>query len=139
MVVTDLSNSFNPVPKNRSEKIKKVNTIKKKSNKLAKKERNRFSILQEEKECFLCGKRTGVKIDKHEAFGGANRQKSIEWGLVYYLCRDCHKKADVDISTKKYLHAYARGKFIKKYSKEEFLNEFGKNYLKLEIKQTSKG
>lgn len=130
MIVTDLSNSFNPCPKNPIKKEKTQTQIKQKSKKLAKKEKNRFSILQKENcKCFLC-KRELKKLDKHEAFSGANRQKSIEWGLVYYLCRKCHSKADVDKNTRIKLHNYAREKFIKKYNKEKFLEEFGKNYIK---------
>ena len=68
-------------------------------------------------------------MDKHEAFGGSNRQKSMVWGLVYYLCRKCHQKADTDKTIRNYLHDFARQKFVKKYDKEKFLKEFGKNYL----------
>ena len=129
MIVTDLSNSFNPYPKIMQKKKENKQKIKQKSNKLAKKERNRFSILQEDNtKCFVCGRQL-KKLDKHEAFGGANRQKSMQHGLVYYLCRKCHQKADLDEITRKYLHDYARQRFIKKYDKEKFLKEFGKNYL----------
>lgn len=128
MIVTDLSKEFNPVPKTKTEKKKEVAKIKQKTSKLAKKERNRTSILQkDDSKCFLCDVKT--KLDKHEAFGGSNRQKSIEWGLVYYLCRKCHSKADLDKNTRAYLHYFARGEFIKKYGEEKFLKEFGKNYL----------
>lgn len=128
MIVTDLRNSFNPCPKNAIKKEKTPTRIKQKSNKLAKKEKNRFSILQEDKcKCFLCNRQL-KKLDKHEAFGGSNRQKSIEYGLVYYLCRKCHSKADVDKNTRNKLHSYAKKKFIKIYSKEKFLAEFGKNF-----------
>lgn len=46
MIVTDLSNSFNPCLKNITKKEKVKTRIKQKSNKLAKKEKDRFSILQ---------------------------------------------------------------------------------------------
>lgn len=129
MIVTDLSNSFNPCPKNTIKKEKTQTRIKQKSNKLAKKEKDRFSIIQEDEyKCFLCNRQL-KKLDKHEAFGGSNRQKSIEWGLVYYLCRKCHQKADLDKNTRQDLHNFARKKFIKKYSNKKFLEEFGKNYL----------
>jgi len=129
MIVTDLSNSFNPCPKNITKKEKVKTRIKQKSNKLAKKEKDRFSILQEENnKCFLC-KRTSKKLDKHEAFGGSNRQKSIEHGLVYYLCRECHQKADLDKNTRQMLHDFAREEFIKIHGKEKFLIEFKKTYI----------
>ncbi len=129
MIVTDLSNSFNPCPKNIIKKEKVKTRIKQKSNKLAKKEKDRFSILQKEDgKCFVC-KKEFKELDKHEAFGGSNRQKSIEHGLVYYLCRKCHQKADLDKNTRQDLHDYAKEKFIKKFNKDKFLKEFGKNYL----------
>lgn len=129
MIVTDLSNSFNPCPKNITKKEKVKTRIKQKSNKLAKKEKDRFSILQDEDgKCFIC-KKTYKELDKHEAFGGSNRQKSIEHGLVYYLCRECHQKADLDKNTRQMLHDFAREEFIKMHNEEKFLKEFGKNYL----------
>ncbi|HJJ14160.1 MAG TPA: hypothetical protein OIM42_04805 [Clostridiaceae bacterium] len=131
MIVTDLSNSFNPCPKNTIKKEKKKTQIKQKSNKLAQKEKKRFSILQEDNgQCFVCQQIFKNKeLDKHEAFGGSNRQKSIEWGLVYYLCRKCHQKADLDKNTRQCLHNFARKEFIKIHNEEKFLKEFGKNYL----------
>lgn len=109
-------------------KYKEIKAIKNKSKKLKKLEDNRFSILQEDTtKCFLCHRQ--LKLDKHEAFGGSNRQKSMQWGLVYYLCRKCHSKADLEKTTRQFLHYYARKVFSEKYSEEKFLKEFGKNYL----------
>lgn len=99
--------------------------IKKKSRKLAKKERKRFSILQSGKECYLC--KTKEKLDKHEAFGGCRRQKSMEYGLVYYLCRRCHTEVENSEDMKKQLRLLARVKFNAKYGAELFLKEFGKD------------
>ena len=105
-------------------KVKAKTQIKKKSKKLAKKERERFSILQDDKnKCFLCSS-SNVKIDKHEAFGGRNRQLSMQYGLIYYLCRKCHSEAEINIETKNYLKEYARKIFIKNYSEELFIKEF---------------
>ena len=130
MIVTDLSNHFNPCPKNTIKKEKTQTRIKQKSSKLAKKEKDRFSILQKENsKCFVC-KREFKELDKHEAFGGSNRQKSIEHGLVYYLCRECHQKADLDKNTRQMFHDFAREEFIKRYNEKKFLKEFGKNYIK---------
>lgn len=111
----------------RDRKQDRSGQIKQKSNKLAKKEKKRFSILQSKKECFICKGQIG--LDKHEAFGGCNRQKSIEWGLVYYLCRICHRQVEDNENMKKKLKIYAQGKFNMKYGTEMFLKEFGKNVL----------
>lgn len=109
--------------------IKQNKPIRKKTNKLAKKERKRYSILQLDTEmCYLCHRQ--LDLDKHEAFSGSNRQKSIEWGLIYYLCRICHIRADIDETIRQQLHDYARETFIEKYSEELFLKEFKKMYKK---------
>lgn len=105
-------------------KVKTKTQIKKKSKKLAKKERERFSILQEDKnKCFLCSS-SNVKIDKHEAFGGRNRQLSMQYGLIYYLCRECHSEAEIKIEIKNYLKEYARKIFEKEYPKLNFKEIF---------------
>lgn len=66
--------------KEKNKNYLKKTKIRKKSKKLAKKEKNRFSILQDDKnKCFLCN-RLNTKTDKHEAFGGRNRQSSMQYG-----------------------------------------------------------
>lgn len=108
--------------------IKKNKPIQKKTKKLAKKERKRYSILQDDiTKCYLCHRQ--LDLDKHEAFGGSNRQKSMEWGLVYYLCRECHGRVDIDKEIRQQLHDFARETFIKKHSEELFLKEFKKMYI----------
>lgn len=80
MIVTNLSGSFNPCPKNPIKKENTTTKIKQKSKKLAKAEKNRFSILQEENgKCFICNRQL-KKLDKHEALGGSNRQKVFNIG-----------------------------------------------------------
>lgn len=69
MIVTDLSNSFNPVPKKKTEKKKEVTTIKKKSKKLVKLERQRDKNLVKEGICEFCGNYSR-HLDPHEVYGG---------------------------------------------------------------------
>lgn len=88
----------------------------------------KVSKSREKGKCFICNRQL-KKLDNHEALGGSNRQKSIQYGLVYYLCRKCHQKADLDKNTRNKLQNYAKKQFIKIYSKEKFLKEFGKNYI----------
>ena len=62
--------------------------MKVKSKKLAKLERERFSILTEDlTRCIICGM---PKQDLNEIFCGRNRQNSMKWGLVIPMCRRCH-------------------------------------------------
>ena len=98
----------------------KKTKIRKKSKKLAKKEKNRYSILTNNLEkCFFC---LNKKEELHEIFRGRNRQKSIKYGLIIPICSECHKK--ITLKRDKNLENYAKKIFIKKYSKELFIKEF---------------
>ena len=127
MIVTDLRNSFNPYPKLVQKKKENKQKIKQKSNKLARKERNRFSILTKDLEhCYICEHK---KEDLHELVGGKNRQVSMKYGLVIPLCRKCHEKIENDESLKKKWHKVAQKEFKNYYKSENFVQIFGKNYL----------
>ncbi len=130
MIVTDLSNSFNPVPKQTSQKSSvKSSQIKKKSKKLAKLENNRFSIITDDlKRCYICterGIKNVLKDDLHEVYGGSNRKRSIENGLVVPLCRKCHQ----DKAILKWLKKFVQLKFEETHTREDFIKIFGKSYL----------
>lgn len=132
-VVTDLSGSFNPVPKTIQNKKKSTAEtgrktdevkpkIKQKSKKLAKLEKDRFSILTDNLEkCYFCRNK---KMELHEAFRGRNRQKSMKWGLVVPICHKCHSKITTDKEFSKTLEQIAKTVFVKKYSEEKFIEEF---------------
>ena len=62
--------------------------MKKKTSKLAKLERDRFSIITYDlTRCIICGM---PKHDLNEIYPGRNRQNSMKWGLVIPMCRRCH-------------------------------------------------
>lgn len=127
MIVTDLSNSFNPVPKKKAEKKKEVTTIKKKSKKLAKLEKNRFSIITKDLEhCYLCGNK---KQELHELVEGKNRQASMKYGLVIPICRKCHILVTNNRTLQEKLHKVAQKEFKKHYKTENFVQIFNENYL----------
>lgn len=94
---------------------------------------NRFSILQNKKECYVCG--TTTNIHTHEVFFGKNRQKSIEDGCCIYLCGTHHNMSnqgihfnhDLDIMVKKDMEE----KWLEVYGKtiDNFRQRYGKNYL----------
>lgn len=49
------------------------------------------SIIQKEKECFVCG---SPYVEEHHVFyGSANRKLSERYGLKVYLCADHHRGA----------------------------------------------
>lgn len=93
--------------------------IKKKSNKLAKLERNRFSILIDDLDhCYICKTmklKEVPKDDLHEIFPGRNRQICMRYGFVAPLCRQCHE----DEKVKEYLKQLCMAKAKDKYSEEE--------------------
>lgn len=89
------------------------------------------SILQNEKQCFLCGCQN--LIEDHHIFGGANRTLSEKYGLKVYLCHYCHNEPPNGVHFNKernrQLQAQAQEAFEKLYSHDEFMRIFGRNYL----------
>lgn len=83
--------------------------------------------------CFLCG--ASETLEQHHIFGGARRPISTKYGLTVQLCPWCHR-IDADSAhrsgkTADLLHRYGQHKAMveQKWSKEEFIAHFGKNYL----------
>ena len=84
MLIKDLSKSFNPYPKIKTEKKKEVKEIKKKSKKLAKLERQRDKDIVKEGICEFCNKYS-KRLDPHEVYGGSNRKIIIQHKPNGYL------------------------------------------------------
>ena len=98
------------------------------------------SIMQDtvfEPFCYLCGANGALdKLDRHEIYGGSNREKSKRLGLWVLLCHnDCHifgpMAAHNNASTALRLKQEAQRRAMEAYgwSTEDFIREFGKNYL----------
>lgn len=98
------------------------------------------SIMQDtvfEPFCYLCGANGALdKLDRHEIFGGPYREKSKRLGLWVLLCHnDCHifgpLAAHNNASTALQLKQEAQRRAMEAYrwSTEDFIREFGKNYL----------
>lgn len=127
MITIDLSNSFNPVPKTgqkRTESTLKSGQMKKKSNKLAKLERQRDKNLIKSGICEVCG-RYSKKLDPHEIYGGSNRKRSIKHKFVKLLCRKCHDNKEII----KQLRIDTQKEYMKTHTKEEFIELIGKSYI----------
>lgn len=97
--------------------------------------KKRYSIITNDLEhCIECG---NTNIELHEVFfGGRNRNKSIEDGLVIPLCKQFHHRGNlVGIHKDKELNykykKLAEQKWLDYYdkTKEEFIVRYGKNYL----------
>ena len=127
MIVKDLSNSFSPFPKTPKKEKERKTTIKNKSNKLAKKEKERFSILTKDlKKCYLCQNK---KIDMHEIYKGCNRQISIKHGFCIPICRICHSKTEIDTDLDLMLKIKCQKEYEKTHTREEFIEITGQSYI----------
>lgn len=127
MIVTDLSNSFHPVPKTgqkRTESTLKSGQMKKKSNKLAKLERQRDKEIVKSGICEFCGK-FSKRLDPHEIYGGSNRKRSIKYKFIKLLCRECHSNENIINQ----LRIDTQKEYEKSHTKEEFIKLIGKSYL----------
>ena len=90
------------------------------------------SILQENRECFVTGKTTG--LHKHHVFEGtANRRKSEKWGLFIYLTPEYHNTSNKGIHYDKEFELrvkrYAQRRFEELYGHDKWMAEFHRNYL----------
>jgi hypothetical protein len=94
---------------------------------------NRFSILQDKKECYVCG--STQNINTHEVYFGNNRQNSIKWGCCVYLCGKHHNQSNAGVHFNKELDNHLKKEmekqFLKTYDKttEDFISIFKRNYL----------
>lgn len=91
------------------------------------------SIMQQDlTRCYICG-RSCEKLDRHEVFPGAFRTKSKRWGLWVMLCHwTCHLNgahARSDISGMLHREGQQRAMDYYQITTEEWIDEFGKNYL----------
>ena len=132
MIVKNLSNSFNPVPKPSKKNVKKdtksngknVN-IKKKSSKLAKLERQRDKNIIKSGICDCCHKYS-KRLDPHEVYGGSNRQRSMKNGFVKLLCDKCHSNEKKIMQLRKDVQK----EYEKTHTRDEFIKLIGKSYIK---------
>lgn len=91
------------------------------------------SIMQDDLTvCFLCGA-SGRKLDRHEPFGGANRQKSKAHGMWCMLCHEpchlsiVHREAEENNRLKVKAQRLAMEKYG--WTKDDFIRKYGKNYV----------
>lgn len=125
MIVKDLSNSFNPVPKIKNEKKEKVTAIKRKSSKLAKLERQRDKDIVKSGICECCGQYS-KRLDPHEVYGGSNRKRSIKYKFVKLICPKCHSNEAIINQ----LRIDTQKEFEKEHTREEFIKIIGKSHIK---------
>ena len=101
--------------------------MKQRSNKLAKLEKNRFSLFTDNmNKCYFCPNK---KDHIHEIFCGRNRQNSMKYGLCLPICESCHSKYQNNFLFNKEWHKKGQAMFNKAYPDLNFENIFKKNYL----------
>lgn len=106
------------------------------------------SIIQTQKECFLCrllAKQQGYygELPKsglhrhHVMFGTANRKKSEQYGLWVYLCVAHHEygpdAVHVNRNVRILLCQIGQQAFERKYSHEKYMQELGRDWMCEEI------
>lgn len=83
--------------------------------------------------CLMCG--SSRWIERHHIFNGAYRKKSEKYGLVIDLCHYCHNEPPNGVhynpGNMKKLKRYGQLKAMSEngWTVEEFIKQFGKNYL----------
>lgn len=93
------------------------------------------SIIQKEKECYLCriyyGQPYLKELEKHHVMNGwGKRTPSDRTGLWVWLCGEHHREVHADAEIRRRLKVIAQVCFIQNGgSSEEFVKLFGKNYL----------
>ena len=102
--------------------------MKQRSNKLAKLEKNRFSLFTDNmNKCYFCPNK---KDHIHEIFCGRNRQNSMKYGLCLPICESCHSKYQNNFLFNKKKNKKGQAIFSKAYPDLKFEDIFKKNYLK---------
>lgn len=89
------------------------------------------------KKCALCGRNGwGDPLERHHIFGGPYRKKSEKYKLVVYLCGNrCHRNGEKAAHRCKETQDLLRRAGQRKamceqgWTVEQFIEEFGKNYL----------
>ena len=119
-----------------NKEYKQYKTLKSRTGKLAKHEKNRYSIIYSDMtKCCECGSKIG--IEKNEIFSGAYRQTSIRLGMVAPMCHECHQRFHNDIMFNLKYKTMFQKEYMKTHSLDEFIKTFGKNYI-FKLEQTKK-
>lgn len=90
------------------------------------------SVLQKEKECYVCG--TTHNLHEHHClYGTSNRKQAERYGLKVYLCQEHHTGGSgvhfnrgLDLKLKKLSQEYFEAHYG---NREDFIRVFGKSYL----------
>lgn len=92
----------------------------------------RESIIQSDRCCYFCGGQRN--LERHHVFGGAHRKKSDRLGLTVWLCHTHHNEPPYGVHFNRRHMDWLRAEGQKAYeeklgTREDFMREFGRNYL----------
>lgn len=96
------------------------------------------SIIQTEKECYLCRKLHNSQnlnqLEEHHVFfGTANRKLSERYGLKVWLCKAHHTASGGAVHMNKMadllVKCSAQEVFEQEHTRKDFMSIFGRNYL----------
>lgn len=97
-------------------------------------EKVQMIVMQGIRECWVC--ETNQCLESHHIFGGANRKTSEKYGLKVWLCHQHHNENipnDPGVHFNKtlmlQLRQEAQARFETVYSRDKFMQEFGRCYL----------
>lgn len=86
------------------------------------------SIIQAERECYLCGRVDSLHVH-HCLHGLANRKLADKDGLTVFLCPECHMNLHQRGWHDRELKLLAENAWIEHYgTREEFMKRYGKSY-----------
>lgn len=90
------------------------------------------SVLQTEKECFVCGTTFNLH-DHHIFFGTSNRKQSEKYGMKVWLCQEhhtgsagAHFNKDLDMHLKKFAQTHFEANLG---TRTAFRSIFGRSYM----------
>lgn len=91
------------------------------------------SIVQKNKECFVCGNPT---VEKHHLIGGtANRKLSDKDGLWIWLCRKHHEEAHLDSSANLVYKRLGQIFYETDHTRDEFIKRYGKSFIDKDLEK----
>lgn len=123
------NNQINKTLQNKRKRLQSSAELKKKSNKLAKLEQDRFSLFTDNKDkCMFCP--STYQLTWHEIYCGRNRQNSMRYGLCLRMCLRCHELKQEDKQFNEEWKQKGQVVFQQTYPDLKFKDIFGRNYIK---------
>ena len=89
------------------------------------------SLLQTEKECYIC--HTTLGLEKHHIYAGSRRKAADKWGCWVWLCHEHHTGrfgVQYDLQSMRELQKRCQLRFEQIYGHEKFMDIFGKGYVR---------